>query len=251
MLNLTQSANAGKRVALRQKNENKSIIPNFIAYDLDLNLTDIRLYMIIESFRDSPKECFASIKWMASEIGTCEREIQRSKARLVKKGYILHYRKGKKWYFEIPSCKTCTDMGDSGVTDYDTHGVTDYDTHGVTDYDTHSIKNKISSYKNSGSEEERARDALPPPVTEALKHYEISEPVSVTRATQAYIESAINYLADNNYTIDIYLSYLYNKCSFILLPYEENGKQKRNGFSVIFKPSFMKRAINGDFEDRK
>ena len=128
-----------KRVALRQQSNYESIAPNFIIYDPETTISDLRLYMIINSFRINHKPCCASLKWISEQMGTCEREIQRSRKKLVEKGYILHYRKANKWYFQIPMPEICTDIEDSGVTDYDTSGVTDYDTSGVTDYDTHNI----------------------------------------------------------------------------------------------------------------
>ena len=225
-----------KRVALRQQSNYESVIPNFIMFDLDLNLHDIRIYSVINSFRINHKPCCASLSWISEQTGICARDIQRSRARLVNKGYILHFRKGRKWYFQIPSPEICTDINDFEVTDSVTPE--------VTDSVTHNIKNNVSSIKCSGS------NSPPLQGKEIFEKHSIKTPIKTTKAIRSYVESGITFLKNHNFTLDLYLNYLNEKCSFIFLPYIKDGQERQNGFSVILKTSFINSAIKGDFEDR-
>ncbi len=105
--------------------------------------------------------------------------------------------------------------------------------------------------KKSSSEKITAIAALPPMFLDNLRLADIKPPARVTSAVVRYIERALNALQECGLTYEEYLEYLGERCSFMLLPYESNGVTKQNGFSVIFKPEFIKRAIKGDFEDRK
>ena len=64
-------------------------IPESILLDSSLVLTDIQIYMIVRSFMDSNKECWASNKWFGNKLLVNFRTIQTSLSRLEGKGYLI------------------------------------------------------------------------------------------------------------------------------------------------------------------
>jgi hypothetical protein len=238
-----------KRVALRQQSNYESVIPNFIMFDLDLNLHDIRIYSVINSFRINHKPCCASLNWISEQTGVCARDIQRSRARLVNKGYILHFRKGRKWYFQIPSPEICTDIDDFGVTYSVTPEVTDSVTPEVTDSVTHSIKNKISSIKCSGTPKTTRDRVLLQDFYKLFKTYNIQADDHPSDAALVYLDKGINRVED----LDKYLYYLRTKCSGWLdsVYLDAKGREQTNDFRKILQVGIIYRAMNGEFEDRR
>lgn len=63
-------------------------IPESIFFDNSLTLNDMKVYMIIRSFMDSHRECFASNKWFAETLDVDSRTIRGSLSKLETKSYI-------------------------------------------------------------------------------------------------------------------------------------------------------------------
>ena len=84
---------------------------------------------------------------------------------------------------------------------------------------------------------------------EALKKHEIKPPKNLTSADKDYLNKAKNLLAENNLTLHEYLDYLTNRCPRALLPYICNGKERRNGFGNLLRPSFITDVLNGKWKD--
>lgn len=82
-----------------------------------------------------------------------------------------------------------------------------------------------------------------------LKKYEIKPPKNPTTIHKRYIQTAINLLSENNYTLEDYLNYLTNRCPRALLPYNSNGVERQNGFGNILRPSFINDVLNGKWKD--
>lgn len=64
-------------------------LPESIFLDNELTLTDMRVYMIIRSFMDSHRDCFASNAWFAKKLEKTSRQIIYSLNKLESKKFII------------------------------------------------------------------------------------------------------------------------------------------------------------------
>lgn len=112
--------------------------------------------------------------------------------------------------------------------------------------DTYKTKRKNKTKKGSTAE----IAAPPPKCLELFEKHKIKTPAKITNQTLSSLQLAIDHLASNGYTLDDYLVYLSNDCKNWLLPYEIDGRIRRNDFYVIIKKHIIDMAINGQLEDK-
>jgi hypothetical protein len=109
-------------------------------------------------------------------------------------------------------------------------------------------KTKREKTKKKSSTAETA--APPTNLLDLFEKYKISTPAKITNQTLSTLQQAVNHLASNGYTLQDYLIYLSDDCSNWLLPYEIDGRMKRNDFYVIMKTHIIDKAIRGDLENK-